>query len=148
MSKVLVTGMSAAGKSTVLDELRRRGLDVVDTDYDGWELPDLGWDEPRMERPLARSQDVVVSGTVENQVRFYDRFEHLVLLSAPLDVLVQRLRDRTNNPYGKSTAEREEIARYVHTVEPLLRRGATVELDARCPVTELADAIERLISTP
>jgi shikimate kinase len=148
MSKVLVTGMSGAGKSTVLDELRRRGLHVVDTDYDGWELPDRTWDETRMERLLAGNQDVIVSGTVENQVRFYDRFEHIVLLSAPLDVLTQRVTDRTNNPYGKSSAEREEIARYVQTVEPLLRRGATVELDGRRPVTELADAIERLISTP
>jgi shikimate kinase len=95
----------------------------VDTDYDGWELPDRTWDETRMARLLAGNQDVIVSGTVENQVRFYDRFEHIVLLSAPLDVLMQRVTDRTNNPYGKSSAEREEIARYVQTVEPLLRRG-------------------------
>jgi dephospho-CoA kinase len=35
MARVLVTGMSGAGKSTVLEELRRRGLLTVDTDYDG-----------------------------------------------------------------------------------------------------------------
>jgi shikimate kinase len=89
-----------------------------------------------------------LSGTVENQVHFYDRFEHIVLLSAPLAVLMQRLRDRTNNPYGRSSAERAETARYVETVEPLLRRGATVELDGRRPVAELADAVEQLVSTP
>ena len=129
MSRVLVTGMSGAGKSTILDELRRRGLVAVDTDYDGWEMPNGTWDEPRMDRLLARHQDIVVSGTVENQVSFYDRFEHIVLLSAPLKVLMQRLKDRVNNPYGKSSAERTEIERYVETVEPLLRRGATAELD-------------------
>jgi shikimate kinase len=148
MSRVLVTGMSGAGKSTILDELRRRGLLAVDTDYGGWELPDGTWDESRMDRLLARHRYVVVSGTVENQVRFYDRFEHIVLLSAPLEVLMRRLKDRTNNPYGKTAAERAEIGRYVETVEPLLRRGATVELDGRRPVTELADAVERLVSTP
>jgi shikimate kinase len=147
MSRVLVTGMSGAGKSTVLDELRRRGFYAVDTDYDGWELPDGTWDEPRMERLLGEHQDVIVSGTAENQGRFYDRFEHVVLLSAPLDVLMQRVTDRTNNPYGKSESERADIAHYVRTVEPLLRRGATLELDGRRPVAELADAIERLIST-
>ncbi len=147
MSRVLVTGMSGAGKSTLLDELRRRGLHTVDTDYDGWELADGTWDEPRMERLLAKHQDVIVSGTVENQGRFYDRFDHVVLLSAPLDVLMKRVTDRTNSPYGKSSAERDEIAHYVRTIEPLLRRGATVELDGRRPITELADAIERLIST-
>jgi shikimate kinase len=137
MSRVLVTGMSGAGKSTILDELRRRGFLAVDTDYEGWVMPDGTWDGSRMDRLLARHRDVVVSGTVENQVRFYDRFEHIVLLSAPLEVLMQRLTDRTNNPYGKPPAERVEIAHYVETIEPLLRRGATVELDGRRPVSEL-----------
>ncbi len=140
--------MSGAGKSTVLDELRGRGFRTVDTDYDGWVLDDGKWDEPRMQRLLSGHEDLVVSGTVENQVRFYGRFEHIVLLSAPLEVLLQRVTERTNNPYGKTPAERDEIAHYVETVEPLLRRGATVELDGRLPVTELADAIHRLISMP
>ena len=148
MSRVLVTGMSGAGKSTILDELRRRGLLAVDTDYDGWEVSDGNWDESRMDRLLSRHQDVVVSGTVENQVHFYDRFEHIVLLSAPLEVLMQRLRARTNNPYCKSSVERAELARYVETIEPLLRRGATVELDGQRPVVELADDVERLVSRP
>jgi shikimate kinase len=147
MPRVLITGMSGAGKSTVLDELRRRGSLTVDTDYDGWVLPDLTWDEPRMQLLLDRYPDVVVSGAVENQARFYDRFEHIVLLSAPLEVLLLRVAHRTGNPYGKKPNEREEIARYVESVEPLLRLGATAELDARRPVAELADAIERLIST-
>jgi shikimate kinase len=82
---------------------------------------------------------------VENQARFYDRFAHIVLLSAPLEVLLQRVTHRTDNPYGKRPNEREEIARYVQSVEPLLRMGATAELDARRPVAELADAIEQLI---
>jgi predicted ATPase len=88
MARVLVTGMSGAGKTTVLEEIRRRGHTTVDTDYDGWELPNGMWDEQRMDRLLASHRDVVVSGTVENQGRFYDRFEHVLLLSAPLHVLV------------------------------------------------------------
>ncbi|MBA3233048.1 MAG: AAA family ATPase [Propionibacteriales bacterium] len=148
MARVLVTGMSGVGKSTVLIELRRRGRLAVDTDYDGWELPDGTWDEPRMEQLLAWRSEVVVSGTVANQGHFYDRFEHIVLLSAPFDVLVERVRRRTNNLYGKSPGQLAEIGRYIQTVEPLLRRGATVELDGRRPVSELADAIEHLISAP
>ena len=127
VARVLVTGMSGAGKTTVLDELQRRGQVVVDTDYDGWTLPDRRWDEPRMARLLTDHFDVVVSGTVENQGRFYDRFDHVVLLSAPLPVLLERLRTRTN-PYGASVKEAAQVAGYLATVEPLLRRGATVEL--------------------
>lgn len=148
MARVLVTGMSGAGKSTVLRELQRRGQVVVDTDYYGWTLPNGTWDEPRLVQLLTDHRDVVVSGTVENQGRFYDRFDHVVLLSAPLDVLLQRLRTRTSNPYGKSAGEAAEVAGYVETVEPLLRRGSTVELDGRRSVSDLADAVQRLVSPP
>jgi dephospho-CoA kinase len=135
--------MSGAGKSTVLDELRRRGFVTVDTDHDGWVLPDGTWDEPRMAGLLASHDVVIVSGTVENQGRFYDRFHHVVLLSAPLEVLLERVAHRAN-PYGRTPEQRAEIAGYVRTVEPLLRRGATVELDARRDVSALADAVAGL----
>ena len=145
MAQVLVTGMSGAGKTTLLDELRRRGHMTVDTDYDGWELPDGTWDEQRMDKLLEEHPDVVVSGTVENQGQFYDRFDHVVLLSAPSHVLIDRVRARTNNPYGKSLTQQAEIEQYIKTVEPLLRQGATLELDGQRPVSELGDAIERLL---
>jgi len=141
---ILVTGMSGTGKSTVLRELRRRGHLTVDTDYDAWELPNGCWDEARMDVLLAQYADVIVSGTVENQGHFYDRFEHVVLLSAPAEVMLDRVRRRINNPYGKTAEQQDEILQYLRTVEPLLRRGATLELDGRRLVTELADVIEGL----
>ncbi|WP_112241218.1 AAA family ATPase [Kribbella monticola] len=146
MARVLVTGMSGAGKTTVLDELRRRGHLTIDTDYDGWVLRDGTWDEPRMDELLTQHADIVISGAVENQGRFYDRFEHVILLSAPLETLIERVSRRTNNPYGKTVEQRAEIAQYVETVEPVLRRGATLKLDGRRPISDLADAIESLIA--
>ena len=145
MARVLVTGMSGAGKTTLLGELARRGFAAVDTDYGGWELADGSWDEPRMDALLAEHPTLVVSGTVPNQGRFYDRFDHVVLLSAPVDVLLERVATRVNNPYGKTAEQQDEIRRYVLEVEPLLRPGATVELDGRRPVADLADTVERLL---
>lgn len=55
-------------------------------------------DEDRVSALLDRHADVVVSGTVENQGRFYDLFEHVVLLSAPVEVLIEPVATRTNNP--------------------------------------------------
>ena len=145
MPRVLLTGMSGAGKTSVLDELRRREWLTVDTDYDGWELPDGTWDEERMATLLATEPDVVVSGTVSNQGRFYDRFEHVVLLSAPVEVLLERVSRRTNNPYGTTEQQRSEIVEYTRSVEPRLRATATVELDGRRPVSELADVVDALV---
>jgi shikimate kinase len=140
--------MSGAGKSTVLGELRRRGHLTVDTDYGGWVLPDGTWDERQMASLLERHPDVVVSGTVENQGRFYDRFDYVVLLHAPLDVLLDRTSRRTDNPYGKTAEHRAEIAHYTEEIVPLLRRSANVELDGQLPVDQLADALERLLQQP
>ena len=146
MARTLITGMSGAGKSTLLVELAQRGHKVVDTDYDGWEDPHGFWDEPRMTALLASELDLFVSGTVENQGTFYDRFDHVVLFSVPVDVLLRRVTERTNNPYGRTPEEQAEIRRYVAEVEPLLRAGASVELDAQRSVTELANILEQLIS--
>ena len=119
---------------------------VVDTDYDGWQDPHGFWDESRMTALLESEPDVFVSGTVENQGTFSDRFDHVVLLSAPVDVLLMRVTARTTNPYGQTPEEQAEIRRYVVEVEPLLRAGASVELDGLQSVTELADFLERFIS--
>jgi dephospho-CoA kinase len=138
--------MSGTGKSTVLEELRRRGYHTVDTDYGDWQQAGL-WDASRMAELLARHPDVVVAGTAENQGEFYDRFQHVVLLSVPAGVILERVRHRTNNPYGKSSEQQAEILGYVETVEPLLRAGATLELDGRASVEELASVFESLMRT-
>ncbi|MHA7290644.1 AAA family ATPase [Arthrobacter sp. MDT3-24] len=148
MARVLITGMSGVGKTTVLKELSRRGYRTIDTDYGDWVLPDGTWDEPRMSALLASDLSLVVSGTAENQGRFYHRFVAVVLLSAPVEVLIDRVSARTNNPYGNSEADQAAIRQYVLDVEPLLRNGATLELDGCRPIPELADAVENLITAP
>src|SRR5215218_5114045 len=113
MRRILVTGMSRTGKSTALVELEKRGFDVVDTDEDGWSLWSDAegryvWDEDRIATLLECDEGRVlyVSGTVSNEGRFYPRFDAVVLLHAPADVLLRRIATRTTNEYGKSSRER------------------------------------------
>jgi len=96
---VLVTGMSGTGKSTVLAELARRGHRVVDTDVGGWideSGPEPLWREERIAALLDEDSDgaLFVAGCVANQGRFYPRFDAVVLLSAPADVILDRLATR------------------------------------------------------
>jgi hypothetical protein len=63
-----------------------------------------------------------------------------------LHVLIERVRRRTNNPNGKTRRQQAEIARYVVDVEPLLRGGATIELDGQRRASALADVIEDLMA--
>ena len=100
--RILVTGMSGTGKSSALAELARQGFRTVDTDEPGWKDGEL-WREDRMAELLGEDGGTLfVSGCVPNQGRFYDRFDAVVLLSAPADVMLERIDGRTNNTFGKS----------------------------------------------
>ena len=148
MRSVLVTGMSGTGKSTALAELARRGFEVVETDEGPWSewsevVGGYVWRDELMAELLGRTRETTlyVSGTVSNQGRFYDRFDAVVLLSAPEAVLLDRVAARTTNRYGKSAEERDAIVRHLHTVEPLLRATCTHEVDATQPVVVVVEQL-------
>jgi hypothetical protein len=65
----------------------------------------------------------------------------LAKLTAPIDVIFDRLRTRTNNPFGKSEADRLQIADDIANVEPLLRQAATHEIDTNRPIIEVVDTL-------
>ena len=150
---ILVTGMSGVGKSTTLGELGRRGYNIVDTDDEGWIHVVDGeplWHEPLIAALLSQPRDkpLFVQGTVANQVHFYGGFDAVVLLSAPAEVVLDRLERRTNNPFGKTPAERERIAADTAHVEPLLRQAATHEIDTSRPLDEVVAALIDIAHNP
>jgi dephospho-CoA kinase len=155
---VLVTGMSGTGKSAALAELARRGHRVVDTDDGAYseEVPcsDAGgweqlWREDRIEALLDGYHDGVlfISGCVSNQGTFYPRFDAVVLLTAPANVILERVARRESNAFGKRDAERDRILDDLATVEPLLRAGATAAIDTCAPLDEVVDALESIADT-
>ncbi|MEU9831147.1 AAA family ATPase [Streptosporangium sp. NPDC048047] len=152
MAKVLVTGMSGTGKSTAMEMLAARGHRAVDTDSGRWShwvtLPDgstdWAWRESAIDDLLTghREGALFVAGCKTNQGRFYPRFDHVVLLSAPAEIMLARIATRTNNPFGKRPEEREAILRDLADVEPLLRATCTAEIDASAPIDRVVQQLE------
>jgi len=152
--KVLVTGMSGTGKSSVLKKLGERGHRVVDTDSDEWSYwttlsdgsTDWIWREDAILKLLTEHQQgkLFVAGCKSNQGKFYSVFDHIVLLSAPTEVIFARIDNRMNNPYGIKPQERDLILYHLAEVEPQLRATATIEIDSSAPLEEVVQQLERL----
>lgn len=139
--RILLTGMSGTGKSTLIAALRQRGYRAIDMDEAGWSRHaadgDWVWAEEKLRAVLGSlPADAVlfVSGCAQNQGQFYPQFDKIVLLSAPTDLIIQRLKTRTTNDYGKHPDELAETLGYIETVEPLLRKGADLEIDTSAPL--------------
>ena len=161
MRRVLLTGMSGAGKSTLTAALAARGYRAIDLDcaeYSEWRsvapsdttpgtpveaTRDWVWREDRV-RELLRdesAQTLFVSGTASNMRLFLPDFDAVVLLSAPAEVLAQRLGKRGHGEYGSRPAELQRVLELVRSVEPLLRRASTHELDTRASIDDVVRAI-------
>ena len=147
--------MSGTGKSSALVELSKLGFQVLDTDEPGWtEWSDseagFVWREDRIADLLAGEvgPSLYVSGTVSNQGRFYPRFDEIVLLSAPAEVLLRRIEARTTNRYGKTREQRELVLQDLAEVEPLLRRTCTVEIDATRSLVSIVKQLAELGRVP
>lgn len=158
MTHILITGISGTGKSTVGDILRQRGYDVIETDDPGWCVPEDGdatqpdhewiWDEGRIIDLITSHTDqhLFVIGCRQNQGRFYDKLDHIVVLTAPLEVMLDRVDSRMSNPFGKDLDQRATIEATKSEVEPLLVRGATLVLDSSKSTPEqITDRLEGLL---
>jgi dephospho-CoA kinase len=142
--------MSGTGKSSVIRELVARGYKAVDTD-DGWCEPQPDgrqmWREDAIQALLTTEDAEVlfVAGCEENQATFHSQFDHIVLLSAPLETLIERLATRTTNSYGNAPDELRRFLDDVETVEPLLRRVASHEVRTTVPLNEVVTTVLRLV---
>ncbi len=167
MKRILLTGMSGTGKSTVTGELAVRGYKAVDADSDEFSEwvevsgdsneygptvepnRDWVWREDRIQELLSTEDAdlLFVSGCAENMRKFLPQFDHVVLLSAPADVIVERLRTRTNNQYGKRPDDVARVLGLLETVEPLLRRAAGHEIDTSACLDDVVATLLRLVQS-
>lgn len=161
MKRILLTGMSGSGKSTIIGELATRGFRAVDADcdeYSEWVAAssvagaagspveadrDWVWREDRIQGLLSTedADALFLGGCAANMRKFLPQFDLVVLLSAPREVIVERLRARTTNSYGKHSAEVARVLALMETVEPLLRGVADCEIDTSASLAEVVESV-------
>jgi broad-specificity NMP kinase len=145
--------MSGSGKSSVISNLKGRGYIAIDTDYDNWKTyseDNKEWllNEQKLTEILKSSvqKPLIISGCCSNQAKFYTYFHYVVLLSAPIETLLDRVLHRETNAYGQTTEERNEIIWNYENIQPLLKNKADIEYNTEeLSVEEISNALIGLI---
>lgn len=160
MKRILITGMSATGKSTVVRELLVRGHRAVDLDDPQWSEwidvvgnptgakrhKDWAWRADRVGRLLDAETErpFFASGCAPNMGTFVPSFDEIVLLTAPTDVIRARLAARSAGSYGTRPEEVAAVLANLEAVEPRLRRIAGHVIDTRTPLDLVVERIAGL----
>src|SRR6476469_2702369 len=153
----LVDGLSGAGKSSVYEELIRRGYKAISTDR-AWKFhadPDNGlpggpshydnavWDRQEAVRELESPEPEVlfVCGSGRNRDRFLPYFTKVFNLRIDDLTMRRRLQERTNNDFGK---QREELERMLTLNRSDERPAGAIDVDATRPLRRVVDEVLRL----
>lgn len=174
--KILITGTSGSGKSTVGRELKRLGFDVIETDQDtfaGLSIaywmsktsgegvhmpwpPSEGWHNANdwvwridilAQRLAAGTGGVVLAcGDARNKQEAFSLFDKVFVLTASDRLLRERILARQDNYFGKSEAEFAWVVNQNRLIVDEVLQSGSTPLDANRPPSEIIQDI--LAETP
>jgi dephospho-CoA kinase len=165
--KILITGSSGVGKSTVIDELRKLGYTAIDGDDEpgfvqleiretgepaDWPAGYVDWhhyawnlQSDALKRALARDETVFVGGIYNNQAEFYPLFDIIIALHVSADKHGKNLTARPARSFGDDAKNIEnKLSKYPVKHQSFLDAGAK-SVDANGSPAETAQKILKLV---
>lgn len=157
MKNYLIEGVSGTGKTSVCNELQRRGYHAVNGDrelaYQG--DPETGkpteglrhenhiWCLDKVKALLEDKENELTffCGGSRNFSKFIDRFDAVFILELDLDTLKKRLDKRPENEWGGKDSERELIVRLHKSKADIPKDG--IVIDATEALERVVDEILR-----
>jgi adenylate kinase family enzyme len=162
----LIEGISGTGKTTVAEELQRRGYHVIHgdrelsylgdpetgapvdgladesvTDSSTWGHEHHIWDVEKVKSVIADQRSAIsfFCGGSRNFPRFIDLFDEVFVLDVDLDTLSRRLARRPADEFGRRPSEQDLIVRLHATKEDVPQNA--VSIDATAPLAIIVDEI-------
>ena len=158
ITNYLIDGVSCAGKTTVCDELQRRGYHAIhgDRELAYWGDPKTGapvhgcagaqrswmWNVAKVSALVADHTQAATffCGGSRNADGFIDVFDGVFVLEIDLETLNRRLAARPAAAWGGSAREGEAFARLQHATKEGLPTNAII-IDATAPLSSIVDTI-------
>ncbi len=163
--KYLITGVVAAGKSTVASKLTQKGFTVFEgddtpglarwEDKSGLPLPkvpkvkagdwysrhDWNWNKQKLEELLGSDETVFICGVSSNQSKFYDLFDKIFLLQIGENSLLERLKNRHQNSVQLHYEERLGVLGWHQPFEQDTLRHGAIAISATSPSDQVVDEV-------
>ena len=148
MVKVLLTGMSGVGKSTILKQISKSYSHSIDFDYDGWiHMDDMSNDRKMDTNRIINyiqkynDEDIFFSGTTINQKEIYPYLDFIITLTAPIEIMHERILSRENNSFGKSNHDWEKIKNDKREFEQLIMKSSDFVISTDKIANDIVDEI-------
>jgi len=167
MSLFYITGISGVGKSTVKDELLRKGYKAYESDAfaefynkktekvaekpkklgdrtkDWYELHEWKIPRAKIESLENKSENdlVFLCGVTANEKDYWDLFSKVFCLTTDKNTLSARIKNRKNNDFGKSPEEFEMIMGWHKTNNKYYAKLGAVIIDNSRPISKVVEEI-------
>lgn len=156
MATYLVEGVSGTGKTSVCEELKRRGCRAIEGDE---ELAFYGnkdtmepaekspqtwiWHRDKFNEAIKENSDkpIFICGGAMNQEDFKHHFDKVFTLIIDDETLRHRLANRTNNDFGKHPDELALQLEWNQGQRKYSNERGTIQIDATKSLIEVVDEI-------
>jgi len=154
MKKVYITGVPGIGKSTVAEELNKRGVFAFDIDFveglSAWRnkktnevvigdveytaqwLAEHDWicNVEKLKEALKQDKEIIVAvGISANQAEYLDLFDKVFLLQCSEKTFLDRMAARKDGTaFGKSLVERQYVLNFYKDFEQKLVADGAIEV--------------------